>query len=81
MGARPRHPSKAVEAAIRQAEKSGWVLIKRTGHAWGRLHCPRHDRTGCRISVWSTPRNADAHAKAILRAVGRCRHDGSGDER
>lgn len=79
MGARPRHPRKVVEAAICYAEDAGWELIKRQGHCWGRLRCPHHDRTGCQVSVWSTPRDDDAHARAIVRAVDRCSHDGSED--
>ncbi len=35
------------------------------GHAWGRLFCPHSAREGCIASVWSTPRNAENHARQI----------------
>ena len=56
--ARIRHPSKEIEAAIQYAEEHGWIcsLVKK-GHAWGRLKCPVGDRSGCQMSVWSTPQN------------------------
>jgi hypothetical protein len=43
------------------------------GH-WGRLFCPHADQDGCQIGVNGTPRNADDHAKQIMRAVARCPH-------
>ena len=78
--ARLRHPSKEIEAAIRVAERVGWRVEKRNGHAWGRLYCPYFDRDGCRVSVWSTPRNPERHAKDIRRAIGRCRHSAEPDD-
>jgi hypothetical protein len=71
---RRRHPSKEIEAAVREAETLGWSVTLSNGHAWGRLFCPRHSRNGCRVSIWSTPRDADNHAAAIRRAVSRCPH-------
>ena len=44
------------------------------GHAWGHLLCPHHDRDGCMIGVWSTPRNREGHARALIRQVDRCPH-------
>ena len=73
---RPRHPKKAVEAAVAFAEARGWRWRKGEGHCWGRLKCTRSDRTGCQISVNSTPRNAEDHARAILRYVSHCDHAG-----
>lgn len=71
---RPRHPKKAVEAAVAYAETQGWRWRKGAGHCWGRLMCERSDRGGCQISVNSTPRNAEDHARGILRALKRCEH-------
>lgn len=73
---RPRHPSKEIEAAICELEALGWRYRSAGGsaHCWGRLLCPRHDRTGCQISIWSTPRSPDNHAAAIRRAGRRCDH-------
>jgi hypothetical protein len=43
------------------------------GH-WGRLFCPHADRDGCQVGVYGTPRDGDAHARQIRRAVDRCPH-------
>lgn len=49
--ARPRHPSKEIEAAVAHAEALGWRVVPISGHAWGRLYCPWADRDGCMVSV------------------------------
>jgi hypothetical protein len=78
--ARPRHPHKEIEGAVQYAEAHEWRFIKGKGHGWGRLLCPFNSREGCQVSVWSTPRNPERHAKDILRAVDRCEHPGGDDE-
>ncbi|MBA4010763.1 MAG: hypothetical protein C0481_02750 [Phenylobacterium sp.] len=79
---RPRHSNKEVEEAIAYAEARGWRVIKGRGHCWGRLFCPKHDRDGCRISIWSTPRVGQDHANDILRVLDRCSHaHGDDDEK
>ena len=70
--ARPRHPNKEVEEAVSIAESKGWVWRK-MGH-WGRLFCAHADRDGCQVGVNGTPRNAETHARQILRAIERCPH-------
>ncbi len=71
--ARLRHPNKEIEAAISAAEDLGWtVYISPKGHAWGHLYCPKNDRDGCIISVWSTPRSKENHARSITRKVKLC---------
>lgn len=77
---RPCHPSKEIEAAVVQAEALGWRFVKGRSHCWGRLLCPKNDRDGCQLSVWSTPKNPENHARAILRAVKRCEHAHSEDD-
>lgn len=72
MGSRPRHPNKDIEAAVQKAEAEGWQVSITNGHAWARLRCPKHDRSGCQISVWSTPRNSVNHARDIIRAINKC---------
>lgn len=74
MANRPRHPNKEIEAAVVYAEARGWSWFKVNGHAWGKLYCGHHDREGCKIFIWSTPRNAQNHAKQIMREVDRCPH-------
>lgn len=72
--ARPRHPNKEIEAAVAYAEALGWRVVPISGHAWDRLYCRWAGRDGCMVSVWSTPRNAENHARAIRRDVARCTH-------
>ena len=72
--ARPRHPNKDIEAAIRHAEARGWICALSKGHAWGRLRCPHAKPGGCQFGVWSTPRNPASHAKQIRRRVDKCPH-------
>ena len=74
MGNRPEHPNKEIEAAVAYAESIGWRFVKTKGHGWGRLLCTKHDRDGCMVSVWSTPKNPENHAKAVRRVVDRCPH-------
>jgi hypothetical protein len=75
---RPRHPDKEIEAAIAHAEAHGWrVETSRRGHAWGVMKCPNNDpecRCGdcCITSIWSTPKNAHAHARTLRRVVDNC---------
>jgi hypothetical protein len=77
---RPRHPNKHIEAAVRYAESRGWRVTISGGHAWGRIFCPLPTRQGCKKSVWSTPRNPQAHARDIHRTVDDCPHLENHDE-
>jgi|SRR5690606_7972077 hypothetical protein len=75
--ARPTHPKKEVEAALRYAESHGWRVEVGGHHAWGRIYCPFNDaecRCGefCIASVWSTPKNPGNHARALCRVVDNC---------
>lgn len=72
--ARPRHPNKEIEGAVKLAENLGWSVRISNGHAWGRLYCPQHTRDGCMIVVWSTPRNGGNHARSMVRKIEMCRH-------
>jgi hypothetical protein len=70
------HPNKHINAAIEYAIGRGWALKKAgaRAHIWGSLFCPHGDRGGCRISVFSTPRVPENHARWIRRLVDRCEH-------
>jgi hypothetical protein len=75
--ARRSHPKREVEEALRHAEAQGWRVIVGGSHAWGKIYCPYDDdecRCGkfCITSVWSTPKNAANHAKALRRVVDNC---------
>jgi hypothetical protein len=71
---RPRHTNKHIEAAVQHAESLGWRLVKGQGHAWGTLYCPLASREGCKIRIYSTPRNPEGHARQISRDVDSCAH-------
>lgn len=74
-----RHSYKAIEAALAYARENGWTVIKSTGgsaHAWGVMRCPGD----CpQVSIFSTPRVPENHARALRRAVDRCPHGGDKD--
>ena len=75
--ARTSHPKKEVEGALRYAEENGWRIEVGGAHAWGKMYCPYNDkecRCGlhCITSIWSTPKDAGNHAKAIRRVVDNC---------
>jgi hypothetical protein len=71
-----KHPSKEIQQAIDYAVDKGWRFIEtgNSAHAYCRLYCPNQTRDGCKISVWSTPRSVDNHAKQIIRTVDKCDH-------
>jgi hypothetical protein len=76
------HPNKHIRDAVDYAIGNGWRLVKSgpRAHAWGRLYCPAQTRGGCIISVYSTPRVPENHARYIRRRVDACPHqapDGS----
>ena len=86
---RHSHPNKHIEAAIKYAEHQGWRVVPSgaSGHAWGKICCP-HNNPECRcgefcvISIASTPRSAENHAKMVRRRVSGCigatKDDGGG---
>jgi len=71
-----RHANKEIRAAVAYALARGWRFVEPGGsaHAWGRLYCPLQSRDGHTISVWSTPRSPQDHAKDIRRDVDTCPH-------
>lgn len=71
---RPRHPKPPIEEAVQYAEQRGWRVEMSSGHAWGRLYCPKSTREGCIVSVWSTPRVPENHARQIRKAIDTCPH-------
>lgn len=78
--ARKKHKDKHVEAAIEYAESKGWrVVLNKRGYAWGRLYCPHSDRSGCRQSVWSTPKSGENHAKTLIKLIDKCTCSGGED--
>jgi hypothetical protein len=75
---RSRHPHKEIEQAVQYAESLGWsVKPCKKGHAWARLYCPHGERSGCKFSVYSTPRNPEGYARKVRREVDLCPHVGN----
>ena len=73
--ARPRHPDKSIEQAVRHAESLGWTVEMSNGHCRGHILRPLRTREGCIVGIFSTPRNPEGHARNIRRAVDViCRH-------
>ncbi len=70
---RSRHPNKEIEAVVRKLELGGWrIEMSKKGHIWGKALCPMANRDGCMIGIQSTPRNAENHAKTILKKYHKC---------
>lgn len=68
-----RHPNKHINMALLYAIKHGWKVVKsgKSAHSFCRLRCIKgHEEH--QMSVWSTPRNPENHAKQILRKVDEC---------
>ncbi|RWN24370.1 MAG: hypothetical protein EOR95_33090 [Mesorhizobium sp.] len=80
MSRRPKHPNKEIESAISELESLGWSYQEagKSSHAWGRMLCPQHDRSGCQVSVWSTPRVPENHAKQLIGHGKKCAHEKEG---
>ena len=78
---RKRHPNKQIDAALKELESAGWTVVEakgRSAHSWGFVLCAANagnacrSGTFCRMSVWSTPRNPQAHADELLRKANGC---------
>jgi hypothetical protein len=65
------HPNKHIREALKYAEEHGWSFTMSRGHAFGRIWCG-HGHRRCQMSIWSTPRNPEKHARAIRRKVDHC---------
>ena len=74
MTKRKRQPHKEIEKVVAYAESIGWRFVCGSGHAWAYLYCPKNDRSGCKVGVWSTPKNPENHARHIHRQVDSCPH-------
>lgn len=79
-----KHSNKEVRAAIKYAIAQGWEFDERNGHAFGILNCPTNKgcRGGhyCTLSVWSTPKSPENHAKSIMSAINKCTSKGKTDK-
>ena len=68
-----KHPNKHIRSAIEFAEQHGWQVIKagKSTHAFCRLRCTK-GHSEHQMSVWSTPKSPENHAKQIIRKVKEC---------
>lgn len=64
------HPKKAVRDVLRSLTGQGWRLHK--GGHWGKLFCPCPHGGCTTIPVHGTPKNAERHARDILRRARLC---------
>ena len=58
-----RHPSKEVREALAAVEREGWTIVRRSGHSWALIRCPRGC---CQLSVFATPQNSGNYARRIV---------------
>lgn len=75
--ARKKHKSEEIEAVLKELEALGWSVVEGQGHAWGLLRCPINSsdcRCGefCQMSVWSTPKDPERHAKKLRQKALAC---------
>ena len=66
------HPNKHIQAASAYAISQGWLFRASNGHAFGRLQCALPQHREHMMSIWSTPKNPEQHAKQIRRKVDEC---------
>jgi hypothetical protein len=70
------YASKEIEGVLQELETLGWNLIEGKGHCWGILRCPADPdcRCGafCQISVWSTPKSPQQHARKLRQKALAC---------
>ena len=52
-----------------------------SGHRWGVARCGESNRSGCQVSIWSSPRSSGGHARQLMRALERCVHQWRSEER
>ena len=68
-----KHPNKHVRAALKYAQTKEWT-VKKSGpraHAWGIIHCS-FGHSECWMSIYSTPKSPENHARNIKKTVDRC---------
>ncbi|EPI2105625.1 hypothetical protein ACS5F0_001374 [Providencia rettgeri] len=71
-----KHPNKHVQAAIEYAIENGWVRVTagNSSHTFCKLRCGNAvgEHKTHMMSVWSTPKVMEVHAKQIIRKVNHC---------
>jgi len=71
-----KHPNKHIQAAIGYALSRGWTWVSPgdSAHCFCKLRCgnPKDEHRHHQMSVWSTPKSAENHARQIRRKVDQC---------
>ena len=71
--ARWSHSKKQLRDVLDEACAAGFDVYETpSGHRWGYLEC---GKCGQQLSVWSTPKSPDNHAKQVRRFMHRHSHD------
>ncbi|MGJ0479092.1 hypothetical protein [Pantoea agglomerans] len=72
-----KHPNKHIQAAVDYALKNAWVWVPPgdSAHCFCKLRCgnPADEHRDHQMSVWSTPRSPENHAKQVRRKVDHCK--------
>ncbi|MDO4223790.1 MAG: ribulose bisphosphate carboxylase small subunit [Acinetobacter sp.] len=68
------HPNKEISQAIEYALNHGWHMVEsgKSSHCYCRLRC-NFAHSSHQMSVWSTPKSTENHAKQIIRKVNECK--------
>ncbi|WP_126462697.1 hypothetical protein [Providencia rustigianii] len=63
-----------MQQAIEYAELQGWFIVmgSHSSHCYAKLRCGIEGHQDHMLSIWSTPRNPENHAKQIKRMVDKC---------
>jgi len=75
---RKKHQSKAIESALKYAEKNGWTVLDsgKAAHSCHIMRCATNSKCRggdyCSKSIWSTPRSAETHSRQIKQIVDKC---------
>lgn len=70
-----RHPKNPINAVIGELPQGIEMVPVHKGHRWGMLECVA---CGATEAIWSTPRDADNHARRLIKFVARHSHDEEG---
>ena len=67
------HQNKHIAAALDEAADRQWRIVKSGSKAkiWGRMYCP-YGHPECAVSIFSTPRVPEYHARHLMRVLNRC---------
>ncbi|MCU4358463.1 hypothetical protein [Acinetobacter ursingii] len=69
-----KHPNKHIEEAIQYAMENGWYVVEsgKSAHSFCRLKCV-YGYSEHQMSIWSTPKSPENHAKQIRRKADQCK--------